>query len=779
MSDEPAAAPREEKPARQQAAAASAAVPAAQARPGEQPAPTAAAEPEPAPPDAREAAKELRRNTPRSFIDRGNYFTGGSPSFGGSLVQGDQHIVSGGTVRDVHVGDTHIYQVAAARAAVHASGEIPAEEIDALAAAFEPGPAFDAALATLREQHVVVLLGAPGSGLRTAGLMLLRRAGARVVRALEPEVAAADLLRDPAEADGYLLHRVRTTQGEPLSRLRQFEIEKEQRERGRYLVVTATDPNLVRELRPLLWKPPKLARVLSAQLRSRRPDAELAPLLALEPVAEFVEGSWSMAETADFAALVADHDAGAADAARLAEFGGRAVRARVDRWFGDTALPLREKAFLLALAVFDEAPYALTVELSDQLYRALERIAAPDVEPGIEPFGDSVANRVQLAGARVYGENEETPWGPVPQRMAAFRSTGTASAVLRDTWTGHPSARPALVEWVHELAADPRPLVRTRAAWATALLATEDLSSVMGRLLLPWSVSPLFQLCLQAANALALAHYAGLATVPRILRMWSGDADTRRRWTAIRCFALIGDQLPEAALEAVAAATERLDAELTEELTEAEEQAGPVPLSEWELPYELAGLIDALVLLLFSAASATVLEALTGWLDGGPALRLLALCGLLGGAAETTAPAEDGATAVRDRPVLLELLAAVPTAAPGAAVSVTTLPPVDGPTAVHDRIVRLWRAALADRLLGRAALEQLRRWITDVAWFPDLQEALIRLLQALAESDFERSRMEHLLRSVAKSEPDAAAFCERVRATGHGGRPAAAPALHP
>ncbi|WP_051943813.1 hypothetical protein [Streptacidiphilus rugosus] len=36
---------------------------------------------------------------------RGVHFTGGSPSFGGSLVQGDQHIVSGGTVRDVHVGN--------------------------------------------------------------------------------------------------------------------------------------------------------------------------------------------------------------------------------------------------------------------------------------------------------------------------------------------------------------------------------------------------------------------------------------------------------------------------------------------------------------------------------------------------------------------------------------------------------------------------------------------------------------------------------------------------
>ncbi|MFE5684693.1 hypothetical protein [Streptomyces sp. NPDC056512] len=88
--------------------------------------------------EARAAQRELFSHTPAFILDR----TG----FGGSLVGGARHGVSGGGVAgDVFLGgrtENHYYNGAAA-GATHVSGEIPRGDLDALTAVFVEGPAFD------------------------------------------------------------------------------------------------------------------------------------------------------------------------------------------------------------------------------------------------------------------------------------------------------------------------------------------------------------------------------------------------------------------------------------------------------------------------------------------------------------------------------------------------------------------------------------------------------------------------------------------------------------
>jgi hypothetical protein len=49
----------------------------------------------------------------------------------------------------------------------------------------------------------------------------------------------------------------------------------------------------------------------------------------------------------------------------------------------------------------------------------------------------------------------------VNQQKAAFRDPRASLVLLRELWTGHPSARPALIHWLRRLADDGRPTAPT------------------------------------------------------------------------------------------------------------------------------------------------------------------------------------------------------------------------------------------------------------------------------------------------------------------------------
>ncbi|MFD4712691.1 hypothetical protein ACFWN5_23880 [Streptomyces sp. NPDC058430] len=138
--------------------------------------------------EARAAQRELFPHAPAFILDR----TG----FGGSLVGGARHGVSGGGVAgDVFLGgrtENHYYNGAAA-GATHVSGEISRGDLDALAAVLVEGPAFASAPARLREERFLVLAGAHAGGRYAAARMLLHRLGVPAVHALSPETSPSAL----------------------------------------------------------------------------------------------------------------------------------------------------------------------------------------------------------------------------------------------------------------------------------------------------------------------------------------------------------------------------------------------------------------------------------------------------------------------------------------------------------------------------------------------------------------------------------------------------------
>ncbi|MFV0134240.1 hypothetical protein ACLGIH_13505 [Streptomyces sp. HMX87] len=688
------------------------------------------------PQNAWSARRDLVDHSPRTMN------IGARTRFGGGYTAGDQHGVSGGRVTgDVVMGaktEIHQWSLSGLSTTAAASGEIPRSTLDRLADSFVAADgAVDELVDRLRRDRVLVLSGARFTGRRTAALMLLRRLGATPVHALDRDISSgvlADRFGTSGEDDddagrvrGYVLCDLATRRGDALRETHLLAAANRLAERDAHLVITVGPTAVLEDVPVARWEPPAAADVLTAHLRIRT-DAETAErLLGLPDVKEFLGRSHQLREVAAFARTLGRYAAGEIGEQEIAEFSLAALENQVREWFeeDESAVHLRDKAFLIALAAFDDGPYALTAELSDLLYRFLQKTENPARVPEVPVFGTHIGKRLQLARARRYEADEHTEWGPVTQSKAQFVDERASLVLLREVWTGHPSARPALIEWLRRLADDGRPLVRTRAASTVAVLARTDLPSAMALVIEPWATSNRFRHRLVAVNALTLAHHIDTPNIPRILDAWSTAEDRRLRWVAVRAYALIGPERPQQALAALRDATRELY-----------RRSGDPDDFDLETARELA---EAVELLLLSSAAAEVLTELRDHLDDDRGVHDLALGGFLNACCHTEGDDRYG------RPLVLDWYARAATDHDDAARG----------------IAHLWRAALGDPHHTRPALDVLRKWVLIADRSTATEWALAALLPRLVTSPPEYQRLSHLLRTMPGEDgnppPDVAA----------------------
>ncbi|WP_326598322.1 hypothetical protein [Streptomyces sp. NBC_01803] len=675
------------------------------------------------PAEAWAAARELRDYAPASF--------------GGGLVAGDQHGVSGGRVAgDVVMGDK-VYVRAVVGEQLHGSGEVLDADLDRLAGVFHEDGTFDEALAELRASRVVILRGDHDSGRRAAALMLLRRAGAARVRALDPDSGPAALVKEVAAADGYVVCDLPTSRSNPLRPHHLLRCQERLRKQDAYLVVTVESSAVLWDVDAVPWHRPEPGTVVAAHLRSHlgvaeRDGDEVMRLLALPQVRDFLTvGGRPVAHLADFAVEVARYHRGEIGVEELERYGHETLQEQVGNWLSAPAerITLRDKAFLLALAVCDEGPYTTAAELGDRLCRGMRRVESPEHDPGLTIFSTSLTQRMDLAHADSYTESELTPWGPVRQTMSRFRDRRTAQLLLREAWTGHPAVRAPLTAWLTGLARHGDPFVRTRAAATAATLADRDFSAVMHGLVRGWASSGDYRLCIQAANALTLAAYAGTSAVHRVLREWGAGTHPQRRWTAVRAYALIGPLAPDDTLDSLEELVRRTahsegaerSADAGEE-TEENAAAGAGPRDEF------GGLVEAAELLLLSTPGASVPHRFMTWCDDNhPGLRSLPRLAFLAAAVRREEPSDEPTS----WPLLLRSHDDETVGSP-----------------VRHALAALWRRVLRDRHTTETAQQRLRAWVLVAARDEGAETALAGLLPHLAGADSDRDRLGYLLRTM-------------------------------
>lgn len=628
-----------------------------------------------------------------------------APSFVSSLVKRDQY---GG---NSHVQGNVIYQFGSSADTISgpASGPIPRAEVEELAAVFRSCPSFEEALARLRTERVVVLSGGHATGRRSAAMMLLLQLGVDRMRDLEPGTSPTALREHLDGAAGYVLCNLAISRSRPLRELHLRSMREQLERAGGHLVITIEPSAALGDVPSVRWEPPPVEDLLCSHVTRSVGTAAWTDLRRLAPVREFLDREHPPQETARFARrLVALHH-GETSEQELVAHGRADVAAQVTQWLTGAQPPLLDKAFLISLAVFDGASYAVTAELGDRLFALLHRIENPDEAPRIPVFGSTRADRLQLARAEGHMGTEVTEWGAVEQFVAGFRDRDIARILLHEVWNLHPSARPALVAWIKQLASDGRPLVRTRAAAATALLAAADLPSALALLIEPWADAKSPTAWLNAANALTLAVLLKVPTVPQILHTWCTGKHESRRWTAIRAYGLLGPVLHKEALQAL------LDVAGQQQWDE-EEEAG-----EQEEALQLA---DALELLLL-AVEGPVLASLADHVRDDRAVRDHALLAFLHACEQ---PEEDS-----DRPLVLGWYARAT---------------MQNTTGEASDLATFWHTALNDRTHTSAALDVLRAWVRIADRDPVSEAALASLLSALATTPNDRRRIDHLLRTV-------------------------------
>ncbi|MEV7524707.1 hypothetical protein [Streptomyces sp. NPDC091371] len=635
---------------------------------------------------------------------------------GGTFAGGSTHGISGGAFQ----GNTFNFH-AGGPGTTHAAGEIPRATLTHLDEVFvDTGSNFEDLLGRLRKERVLVLTGPRFTGRRTAALMLLHRLGVASVHALDrgtsPDRLAGRLTGETAR--GYVLLDPITERGRPLRDTDLLAARDELGEHG-LLVITADPYAHLDGIDGRPWQPPAIEAVLHSSLSAVVTDgAEVDRLLSLPAVTTFLGHHHQLREAARFAIALGRYSRHGGDPTEVEYFSQGALELQIQDWFedGDGTLDLRDKAFLVALAAFHRGPYALTAELSDLLFGLLQHTEDPDRPPAVPVFGTNPAKRLQLARAVRYPQEEQTEWGPVTQSMARFADDRAAAVLLREVWTGHPSARPALVGWLKLLAADGRSFVRTRAASTAALLALHDLPSAMALVIEDWARSDRPWLRIGAVNALALAHFVGTPNIPRIIDRWCADTGgpPHLRWAAIRVHGLIGDERPVETITALRSAVRA--------------PGGDDPAMRGELA-------QSVELMLLSDARDAVLDELLRTLpeDLG-AVRDLTLDGFLRACAHTEDDEPYG------RPLVLAWYARAATDRPSSSRGIATL----------------WRAAL-DGPGNQPALDLLHGWVAAADRDRDTEWALAALLPALVATDNERSRLAHLLRSRLHGEVPAVA----------------------
>ncbi|WP_369377040.1 hypothetical protein [Streptomyces sp. cg36] len=657
------------------------------------------------PQDAWSARRDLEDHTPR------NMRYGARARFSSGRVDGDNHGVSAGQIVGNVITRTKTEIYYQFGGVTHSSGEVPPAALDRLAAHFVTDESRFAELTErLRADRVLVLSGPHFSGRRTAALMLLHRLGAAPVRALD-RTTAPSALAQHLGAGGHVLCDLITERGRPLREADVLAARDRLLEKDGHLVITVGPLAALDDIQDTKWRPPTAATVLEAHLRVATDPETAEKLLALPAVTEFLGRGHQLREAATYAKELVRFISGDTDGQAIEQFSQAALERQIQEWFeeDEASLHLRDKAFLVALAAFDGGPYALTAELSDLLFGLLQKTENSGVFPRIPVFGTHMGKRLHLARATSYQEEENTEWGSVTQLKAAFQDDRAALILMREVWTGHPSARPALVEWLRRLAGDGRPLVRTRAAATAAVLARADLPSAMALVIEPWATASGFRHRQVTVNALVLAHLLGLPNVPRIIDSWCVSDEWRLSWVAIRAHGLIGPERPLETLVALRGAARR-----QHDLDEPQEQVTAV-------------LAESVELLILSPAADQVLADLVRTLHDDHAVFDLALRGFLG-ACRRTEPGEPHAA-----PPVLDVYAR--------AVHER------GPTAGH--IAELWRAALKDPEHTKQALEVLRGWVLIAEHSAGPAEwALAALLPALTGSPTEYQRLDHLLRTM-------------------------------
>ncbi|MER7559765.1 hypothetical protein ABTZ46_22670 [Nocardioides sp. NPDC126508] len=643
--------------------------------------------------EAHGAVNDFRRQAREYLANSANVIS--KAEFGGDAVGGNK------TVTYNYYGFSHRRSN---------SGPMPASSVTSLLQRFVRTSDHDELVQRLRDDRVLVFCGPKASGRRTASIGILTDVDQvpRPVHILSPKIQPDHLADQVINGAYHLIPDLSINTDDPLRQHHLHTLREKLKDSDGYAIITI-DPRTAVEgalTEQYEWRPPAAGDILRAHLDTYSLDQPRLELgLDLEETRTYLETQPAPQEIVGYARRLADHLHGQATLHDLDDYRVTAAENYAQRAFADTNGSLREKAFLIALAVLDRLPYPTIAEAGDDLYRTFEE------HRSLSTFGTSHSARLEWARAHET-DSVETDHDLALKTVTAFRNPATWPAVLRHVWLEHPTARDPIRRWLRDLGATAPRASRVRAALAAGFLASIDFPSIANSLLGQWAGSKQLGQRQVAAWALFAATEQGAKTkVDEVLKRWAAGG-VARRWTVVHTADALADLSEESAIS------------LISEIAE-------MPTTDPQLERELE---RAAARLLISPLAGQARNTLVGWSRERGPRRDLAHRAFTIAAGERT----DG------RPTLLNHGASDQQA--------------------WAALTTLWRAVLDDPAVRGDARDRLTGWVTlaveEDSLVPDLQ----RLFADLAASSNERARLDYLLRHLpADAPPDARLVADRIR----------------
>ncbi|WP_406023523.1 hypothetical protein OH802_27400 [Nocardioides sp. NBC_00850] len=596
------------------------------------------------------------------------------------------------------------------------SGQMPAAQLASVLERFAKAPDHDELVHRLRTNRVLVLRGPRASGRRTASLGVLAdvKQDPQPLLVLDPAIPPGELVDQLRPGARHLIADFSTTTDAPLRQYHLHAIQERLRASDGFAIITI-DPHVavdgtLAEMHE--WHPPAPESILNAHLEADCPHPSVRqPALDLDETRSYLKTQPSPEEIAGYARTLLLYVDGQRSLQDLATYSTSAVEDYAQRVFSDTDGSMREKAFLIALAVFNQLPYSTIAEAGDALYRAFQEREDPETEAGVSIFDTSRSARLTWARALEY-DSFETDQDRDSTRLAAFLNPSMSSIVLRHVWLEHPAAREPIRRWLRELGESGADVSRVRAALAAGRLAAADFSSIMRPLLEPWAGSrPLGQRQLAAWTLFAALQQGADDEVRRVLQRWA-EGGEGRRWTVLHTADALADMLGKSTIPLISAIAEK-------------------PARDPRLRNELERVTARL---LTGPTALQALDTMVGWLQNPGPRRELAYRAFVRAAGKR----EEG------RPALLSH--------------------GNADQQAWTALIILWRAVLNNPTVRDDARLGLAGWVILAAEDKSLEPDLCRLFSELAGSANERARLDYLLRHLPREAPEAARpVADRIR----------------
>ncbi|RKT54810.1 hypothetical protein [Saccharothrix australiensis] len=444
------------------------------------------------------------------------------------------------------------------------SGPVPAAMLADIRESYVE-PARYGHLRAVLESHQVVVIRAPdGTGRTATALRLLDDLCREGVLKLDPDVNLKTV--DGSAFSGLRGYLLESLDPEQARELRAFHAERLcalMKDKGCMLVVIADDrtPLPVEDIGHLVVddlgevEPSALIRRhldwgLSA-VESPRAGAAVLDLPEVREIVTALTPDVPRRQLADLGALLVDVATGRIDVEVVRERYSATSRANFVSWF-DQQTDVEQRAFVIALAVFNDEPVHLVSGAATMLADLVKEVELPRrADRGRALFATPLSRRLEDARAEVVEDTERTRIGNVTVRKARFRDDRYPALVLAHLCTEYDQGLTVVTRWLRELGGALGGRVRVRAGMAAGFLSTYDFFGIHHEVVQPWADAddPYTRDAAVAALQFPSDHPALGRVVHKLLDAWLRDRENwSRRKTAARALGSTTAASPAAVL---------------------------------------------------------------------------------------------------------------------------------------------------------------------------------------------------------------------------------------